>query len=763
MLNGASIAALGMTATLTLPAAAGPPAVIFVDDDAPLGGDGTSWRSAYRHVQDALLAADRLAGPVELRLGQGIYQPDLDEAGLVVPGDRDAAFTLQMQRALLGGFAGTGAADPDARDVVAFPTIITGDLLGDDGSTGTGDNARHLVLVVSDAQVTIDGIHLTAAHADADAPEDDGAAVRSQGGELHLVDCIISDCFASDGGAVASTTVSTVTVAGCTFAGNTSDGGAAALDSNFSTLSVTNCSFTDNVGAYAGGISVFFGSVVVEDSSFAGNVATVNGDAAAAIGVFTNGSALIRDCSFVDHEHTGDGVIRFDNVPEATVEGCSIVGTVGRAIGAGDMDQAGDVLTILDCHIEGGSDAFGTVRLRDVLDFTISGCTFVDNTASTGGGVILDGSAGAIRDSVFVGNRTTAAHDPPIIYGAGGALHVTYESEVLVERCRFHSNEATSLGGAIHVWQDSDMDVRNCLFTGNVAGAGGGAISQRSGSGLSIDFCAFVGNVAETGTVGGVLAEGFVAPRHCIFWDNADPTGINAGSQTDAFLGFGYSCVQGYEGEVVSIVTDDPMFIDVDGPDDLIGTTDDSATIAADSPCRDAGSVGWDPLPGETDLDGDPRRVFCTVDIGADEVTAVGTDCNGNANPDTCDLIDGTSGDCNGNGIPDDCDIAGGFSNDCNGNAIPDECDGAAPVYALDDGDGDELLLVDGIDVIWLNAYQVTPGNEWLGAVSTVWGPFVTPGTPATLLVYTDPHRRRRSGRRPARAATGDRGDTDRV
>ena len=32
--------------------------VIYVDDDAPLGGDGTTWSTAYRYLQDALATAD---------------------------------------------------------------------------------------------------------------------------------------------------------------------------------------------------------------------------------------------------------------------------------------------------------------------------------------------------------------------------------------------------------------------------------------------------------------------------------------------------------------------------------------------------------------------------------------------------------------------------------------------------------------------------------------------------------------------------------
>ena len=71
--------------------------VIHVDDDAPVGGDGMSWATAYAHLQDAL--ADATPGD-EIRVAEGIYTPDQDEAGIVTPGDRLATFQLKSGVAL---------------------------------------------------------------------------------------------------------------------------------------------------------------------------------------------------------------------------------------------------------------------------------------------------------------------------------------------------------------------------------------------------------------------------------------------------------------------------------------------------------------------------------------------------------------------------------------------------------------------------------------------------------------------------------------
>lgn len=47
--------------------------VIFVDKDAAEGGDGTSWGTAYRYLQDALQVA---TGTSEIWIAEGTYYPE---------------------------------------------------------------------------------------------------------------------------------------------------------------------------------------------------------------------------------------------------------------------------------------------------------------------------------------------------------------------------------------------------------------------------------------------------------------------------------------------------------------------------------------------------------------------------------------------------------------------------------------------------------------------------------------------------------------
>ena len=63
--------AAAMMTILTLTAAVQAGSVLYVDDDAPPNGDGTSWNTAFRFLQDALTEAAN-GGIVGLRISQGL-------------------------------------------------------------------------------------------------------------------------------------------------------------------------------------------------------------------------------------------------------------------------------------------------------------------------------------------------------------------------------------------------------------------------------------------------------------------------------------------------------------------------------------------------------------------------------------------------------------------------------------------------------------------------------------------------------------------
>ena len=147
---------------------------------------------------------------------------------------------------------------------------------------------------------------------------------------------------------------------------------------------------------------------------------------------------------------------------------------------------------------------------------------------------------------------------------------------------------------------------------------------------------------------------------NCVLWGNTAPNGSLTEQQVSDTPPITYSCVEGgFAGE--GNISDDPLPVDADGVDDVVGTADDDLHLQAGSPCINAGSNLAAYLP-DYDFEGDDRIRNCRVDLGVDETPYAPDaflDCNTNGVDDDCDLYEGNSPDCNTNGVPDECDGLG--------------------------------------------------------------------------------------------------------
>ena len=166
---------------------------LYVDDDAPPGGDGAGWDSALRYLQDALTAVADSGGSIaEVRVASGIYLPDRNDRSGDGTGDRGASFHVALEVALVGGYAGLGAFDPNERDPDRYPSILSGDLAQDDGVnfTGNEENSFH-VLTATGGAPTLDGFTITAGNADGGGASSRGAGIYLIESSPTLVNCTI--------------------------------------------------------------------------------------------------------------------------------------------------------------------------------------------------------------------------------------------------------------------------------------------------------------------------------------------------------------------------------------------------------------------------------------------------------------------------------------------------------------------------------------------------------------------------------------------
>ncbi len=232
--------------------------VVYVDDDATGTGNGASWEDAYVYLQDALVDAYNSDKPVEIRVAQGTYRPDL--GGGNVPGDREAAFKLINGVTIAGGYAGINANDADARDIELYETTLTGDLNGDDVAlsirefgwvTSRSENSYH-VLVGSGTDMTavLDGFVVTGGAANGPLLEGDvygpgsGGGMYNREGSPTLTNCTFSGNMAGGGGGMYNY-MSNVTLTDCTFSDNSS-WVAGGIWNQKSTVTLTNCIFSRN-------------------------------------------------------------------------------------------------------------------------------------------------------------------------------------------------------------------------------------------------------------------------------------------------------------------------------------------------------------------------------------------------------------------------------------------------------------------------------------------------------------------------------------
>ena len=373
--------------------AAPPPGAVrlCVDGSASGTGTGANWTDAFTDLQAALAAAGALqagGADVQLWVAAGTYRP----GGPAAP--RSSTFSLADGIALYGGFAG-GEASITQRDVAAHPTILDGDLPGDDQPAFVNhfNNCYHVV--------TAAGVGPTAVL--------DGFTVR--GG------------YASDS------------------AGGNSFGGG--LDVTGAAPTVARTTFLDNYAQLSGAVIVL-GSTGASftDCSFQANLSQPNRGGAVYV---TNGSvARFTGCRFLSNQAKGfsapcdGGAMFLEGGAGVTVEDCAFVGnsTSVQAVGhgysvGGAIANLSDALVLRRCTFAGNSSTDSGGGVWNGGDITIADCSFSGNHSLSGGGLVNFFSGATVEGCSFFGNSA----------GDGGGMTNSYtQPQVLVRNCVLWGN-----------------------------------------------------------------------------------------------------------------------------------------------------------------------------------------------------------------------------------------------------------------------------------------------------------------------------------
>jgi PKD domain-containing protein len=206
----------------------------------------------------------------------------------------------------------------------------------------------------------------------------------------------------------------------------------------------------------------------------------------------------------------------------------------------------------------------------------VSNCVLVGNWATNYGGGIYSGT---LFNCKLAGNSA---------YYGGGGYNAT------LNNCIVTSNTASgpgmpgygSYGGGIYSGK-----LCNCTLVGNSATNGGGVYSS------TLTNCTLANNTASAG--GGGYSSTF---RNCVLYYNAASSGSNYTAGT-----LSYCCASPLSAGMGNF-PNAPLFVDLPGG---------NLRLKSNSPCINAGNNLY--ICGTADLDGRPRLVGGTVDIGAFE------------------------------------------------------------------------------------------------------------------------------------------------
>jgi hypothetical protein len=243
---------------------------------------------------------------------------------------------------------------------------------------------------------------------------------------------------------------------------------------------------------------------------------------------------VLSTLTVLNNLDSGPGSLR------ATIAAASSGDTINFAKSVHNITlTSGELEISTNLHINGpgedkltinGNNAGRIFAISASASVTIAGLTLTDGLATSGGGILLEGSASLsisnckLTDNVAVGNTAGA--------GVGGGIEDSSAGALFVTNCTFDDNEAIAtgpngvpglpgftpgvifaFGGAINLFVEStgSATISNSRFTGNQAlgggpgaSAGGGALSNSSdfGATMTVTGCTISGNAA-IGATGG--------------------------------------------------------------------------------------------------------------------------------------------------------------------------------------------------------------------------------------------------------------------
>lgn len=442
-------------------------------------------------------------------------------------------------------------------------------------SEALGNGGGGICAVGKKSDVTLDGVTVTGNKATY-SKKGTGAGIEAQGGSLTVKDSTISNNEAQgNGGGIFSAEGNVLDVSGSTIQGNKADNGggihtgeARDVSKTPSKATITDTKILENeaigsgegggvhVGTRAdatlkgctvannksvstgGGIAAKLSTVTLDDTTVENNQA-VNGGGLFHLGIAVPGSLTLQNGSIIRNNTAssmGGGLFLWGNVglksENSEISGNKALYGAGIAASQYTANFASPKLELVDTKVNSNGDANtvmgGGIYAAQGVVLNAKNTKFLDNTAKSGGGILLwSNSSADLNNSEVSGNKATgdgggvyiwdstcsltasngtvfrenSANSGGGIFSAGGT--------VTAEDSTFEKNTAVMNGGAIAATQNSSLTVRNSKVLENMSGdKAGGILAEKST--LEVTDSIIDGNRASVG--GGLYIADIDAP-----------------------------------------------------------------------------------------------------------------------------------------------------------------------------------------------------------------------------------------------------------
>lgn len=399
--------------------------VIYVDDDAPPGGDGTSWETAFQAIYEGgvVLSGSAAFKDVEVRVAGGHYF-------VTDPIGGSSADTLVLQSGVVfrGGFRGlAGGGDPNEQNPSEFASIIDGDI----GTPGImADNTAAAMFAADGTDVFIDGFSVTNMRTRAMWV---GSSVRAdirrchfesgQGAQQDMIrarfgsQLSIDDCEFRDVDVMAAAVFSnarTTTIARCRFIGVTSR--VNVVSATFSdTVTLSECTFDDSL--VQDGSALFAGNcdVVLMDGVIVQHTRTLAEGGYSPIHVRDAESLHMANCLMLDNDTRPNegGAISIGRVNLTVVDRCAFAWNRSARY-SGAIDHQGGPIEIHNSLFWRNSASLSVAAISSADMLMLRSCTVAENSSGGSGGIAVFAAPSktpSVENCVIWNN--TASGSPP--------------------------------------------------------------------------------------------------------------------------------------------------------------------------------------------------------------------------------------------------------------------------------------------------------------------------------------------------------------